>query len=100
LLLVLLQADPQVERILREAQDFPSAVEGMKNRAVARAMVRTMEEAVPGIARALIHERDEIMARALSRERGRIVGVVGLAHLDGIERHWERLTAPQQLNAS
>jgi len=91
------KADPQVERILREAQDFHSAVEGMKNRAVARAMVKTMEEAVPGIANALIHERDEIMARALAQERGRIVGVVGLAHLDGIERHWERLTRLQHL---
>lgn len=61
----MLQADPQVERILREAQDFHSAVEGMKNRAVARAMVKTMEEAVPGIANALIHERDEVITLIL-----------------------------------
>lgn len=54
-----------MERILREAQDFHSAVEGMKNRAVARAMVKTMEEAVPGIANALIHERDEVITLIL-----------------------------------
>ena len=36
-------------------------------------------------------ERDEIMTQALLRLEGRVVGVVGLAHLDGIERRWEQL---------
>ena len=31
------------------------------------------------------------MVEALSRLEGRVVGVVGLAHLDGIERRWEQL---------
>ena len=34
-------------------------------------------------------ERDEIMTQSLLRLEGRVVGVVGLAHLDGIERRWE-----------
>lgn len=38
-------------------------------------------------------ERDEIMTQALLRLEGRVVGVVGLAHLDGIERRWEQLQA-------
>ncbi len=38
-------------------------------------------------------ERDEIMTDALLRLEGRVVGVVGLAHLDGIERRWEQLQA-------
>jgi hypothetical protein len=34
-------------------------------------------------------ERDEVMVQSLSQLQGRVVGVVGLAHLDGIERRWE-----------
>lgn len=33
------------------------------------------------------------MTEALLRLEGRVVGVVGLAHLDGIERRWEQLQA-------
>lgn len=36
-------------------------------------------------------ERDAHMVRELSRLEGRVVGVVGLAHLDGMERRWEEL---------
>ena len=39
----------------------------------------------------MIDERDEHMVHSLSKLRGRVVGVVGLAHLDGIERRWEQL---------
>jgi hypothetical protein len=31
------------------------------------------------------------MVQSLSGLQGRVVGVVGLAHLDGIERRWEEL---------
>lgn len=31
------------------------------------------------------------MTRELLRLEGRVVGVVGLAHLDGIERRWDQL---------
>lgn len=40
-------------------------------------------------------ERDEIMTRALLRLEGRAVGVVGLAHMDGIERRWEEAMGRQ-----
>lgn len=36
-------------------------------------------------------ERDQHMVESLSRLEGRVVAVVGLAHLDGIERRWEAL---------
>jgi hypothetical protein len=36
-------------------------------------------------------ERDEVMVQSLSQLQGRVVGVVGLAHLDGIQRRWEEL---------
>lgn len=48
---------------------------------------------LPTAALANADERDEIMTQALLRLEGRVVGVVGLAHLDGIERRWEQLQA-------
>ena len=37
----------------------------------------------------LVHERDAYMVEKLYQLEGRVVGVVGLGHLDGIERLWE-----------
>uniref|UniRef100_A0A061QT92 TraB family protein n=1 Tax=Tetraselmis sp. GSL018 TaxID=582737 RepID=A0A061QT92_9CHLO len=88
---------PEEQRATMEAASLKDAVEGMKNRAVVREMVRRVEKAAPGLAQALIHERDEIMARALAKETGRVVAVVGLGHLDGIERRWEELVSPARI---
>ena len=52
--------------------------------------MQTLHALAPSIANALVDERDRIMVdnlTRLSRVPGRnIVAVVGLAHLDGIER--------------
>ncbi|KAL4549534.1 hypothetical protein Ndes2526B_g04543 [Nannochloris sp. 'desiccata'] len=66
-------------------------VEAMKTRAMARQMSTWMREMNPALATALIDERDEFMVQKLRGLQGRVVGVVGLAHLDGIERRWEAL---------
>lgn len=66
-------------------------VEAMKTRAMARKMSSWMREMNPALATALIDERDEFMVEKLRGLQGRVVGVVGLAHLDGIERKWEAL---------
>jgi pheromone shutdown protein TraB len=66
-------------------------VEAMKTRAMARQMSSWMRELNPALATALIDERDEYMVQQLRGLKGRVVGVVGLAHLDGIERRWESL---------
>lgn len=52
-----------------------------------------MARKAPGIARAMVDERDEVMFEALWQARAPVVvGVVGLGHLDGIEHLWnERL---------
>ncbi|KAI7840858.1 hypothetical protein COHA_005450 [Chlorella ohadii] len=68
-------------------------VEGMKSRRLVRDMCEYLRAINPGLAKALVDERDEIMTDALLRLEGRVVGVVGLAHLDGIERRWEQLQA-------
>lgn len=58
-----------------------------------RQVRRGIEKLFPPVATALIHERDLFMINSLRRmPEKRIVGVVGLAHLDGIEEHWARLS--------
>ncbi len=66
-------------------------VEAMKTRAMARQMSQFLRQMNPELAKALIDERDEFMVQQLRGLKGRVVGVVGLAHLDGIERRWEAM---------
>lgn len=49
----------------------------------------------PKMAYALIDSRDEWMVRVLRDLEGPVVGVVGLGHLDGIERIWKQLDDQQ-----
>ena len=45
---------------------------------------------MPKVSRVFVDERDEIMVDALLRHGDeRVVAVVGMAHMDGIERRWE-----------
>lgn len=71
-----------------EIVGFEAQVEAMKTREMARQMSAFLRQINPAFARALIDERDEIMTSNLRKLSGRIVGIVGLAHLDGIERLW------------
>lgn len=51
-----------------------------------------MESVLPAVVTPLLHERDAFMIDSLRRiDEKRVVGIVGLAHLDGIEAHWSRL---------
>jgi len=68
-----------------------SQVEFMKRRSIARDLANFLRQINPQVAAALIDERDEVMVQNLRRLKGRVVGVVGLAHLDGIEKRWEAL---------
>jgi pheromone shutdown protein TraB len=72
-----------------------TAVEKLKNRRRVRKVTAILDRNCPEVSRALLHERDLYMINAL-HHMGRngaqkVVGVVGLAHLDGIEKHWTRL---------
>ncbi len=76
-------------------------VESLKQRSSIRQLAAAVKEELPLVYDALIGERDEFMARALAEKstapspeptlsdsRGnviRIVGVVGMMHMDGIE---------------
>lgn len=37
----------------------------------------------------MVHERDQLMVKRLLECEGTVVGVVGMAHMDGIERLWK-----------
>mmetsp|Transcript_52654 Transcript_52654/g.157734 ORF Transcript_52654/g.157734 Transcript_52654/m.157734 type:complete len:87 (-) Transcript_52654:75-335(-) len=70
-------------------------VEALKTREHARLMTTWMGEALPDVAEVMIRRRDVIMANCL-RERcgdGQVVAVVGMAHVDGIEREWGKATS-------
>ncbi|KAI3429803.1 hypothetical protein D9Q98_010116 [Chlorella vulgaris] len=83
--------DSLTELFTGSGGNLESQVESMKTRKAVRDMGRYMRQVNPAMATALIDERDAHMVRELSRLEGRVVGVVGLAHLDGMERRWEEL---------
>ncbi|CAD7698988.1 unnamed protein product [Ostreobium quekettii] len=80
---------PEMRELFENMKNIESVVEGMKRRVVVRAMQRWMAEMHPKLAQVLIHERDKYMVEQLRKLEGRVVAVVGLGHLDGIERLWE-----------
>eukprot|EP01018_Ginkgo_biloba_P008173 Gb_02699 [translate_table: standard] len=41
--------------------------------------------------RVLIEHRDQVMFKRLRSCEGKVVGVVGMGHMDGIERMWKNM---------
>jgi len=94
--------DPQLMNELNEilgpiqqsndiAQKVRESVEAMKYRPLVRKITKFSEAAVPQIAQVILHERDEHMVMGLRNLKGKkVVAIVGLAHMDGIERHWAK----------
>lgn len=89
---------PELEQIFQNAFNSDSGtlgqkVETIKNREHARLMTGWMKQAMPDIADIMLHKRDHVMASNLRKHcgKGKVVAVVGLAHVDGIEREWEAL---------
>lgn len=80
-------APPELAEIFRLPAE--EAMERLKNREMVRTMVAYSRRLHPAAVAALLDERDEVLCAALRRCAGpRVVAVVGLAHLDGIERRW------------
>lgn len=85
-----IQMDEKTSDIL-DSKDFSSlaaSVEALKTRKAAQAMTAALRQFNPKLAKALIDDRDKYMVKRLRKLEGRVVGVVGLGHLDGIEREW------------
>ncbi|KAK9806536.1 hypothetical protein WJX73_008475 [Symbiochloris irregularis] len=63
-------------------------VEAMKTRIAVRKTLEAVRRLNPKLVEALVDERDQIMVDCLGKLEGTVVGVVGLGHLDGMERLW------------
>jgi len=88
------QVPPELAAALSGKLSAEEAVEALKDRETVRALVAYTRDAQPAATRVLLDERDDILARALRSAGGsRVVGVVGLAHVDGIEQRWGAMDA-------
>lgn len=52
-------------------------------------IIKFGEKYFPGLVKSLVEERNEFMVKKLRRMRGKIVGVVGALHLDGMHKLWK-----------
>ena len=90
-----------------DKDDFNGFVETMKARENVRKIMSALRSTAPEIYEAMVAERDEYMGRGLDelgsnlpgRSSGRTVAVVGMAHVDGIERYlasrgWTEMSYP------
>lgn len=91
---------PELARVVGADVSVEEAIERLKNRATVRAMAAYTRQLHPQATRVLLDERDVILADSLYRQRGRVVGVVGLAHVDGIEQRWQQLNSSSSLAGS
>lgn len=93
-ILKILQPQPvpeELKQLLGGSKDLKMAVERIKNRKAVRLMAEGMRKQLPHVVRIMLDERDEYMTKVLHDLPGRVVAVVGLAHLDGIEKNWRCL---------
>ncbi|CAB9514840.1 hydrolase, family 31 [Seminavis robusta] len=103
LLMKLLSApptSPQLQALMMDIaqgglEGLGDATERLKTREHARMISSYMDTTAPEVAHALIHRRDMAMAQNLRKHcgQGKVVAVVGLAHVDGIEKEWEKLSS-------
>ena len=88
--------DPELAALFRDAdwRDPARAVEALKTRKATAAMAAAMRAQFPRVARAMLDQRDDVMTERLleaARAEGgenKIVAVVGMAHMDGVEARW------------
>lgn len=64
------------------------AIEKFSERGFARKIMEIMKIECPEIMKVLITHRDQVMFKRLRSCRGKVVGVVGMGHMDGIEKMW------------
>lgn len=84
----------ELEELLGEINLFKlsDSVEKLKNRSHIALFRDHMSSVMPEVMDVMVHRRDVLMAERLLHRcgRGRVVAVVGMAHMDGIEREWQK----------
>ena len=75
-------------------------VESIKTRESAKQMTTYLSQCFPPVYHVMITKRDQHMAKMLRGHcsDGKVVAVVGMAHVDGIEREWEELAKQKRLS--
>lgn len=79
------------------ADQLRDMVEMIKQRDQVRMLMQGVKDDLPLVYDAMIGERDAYMANGIKRGAGKyktIVGVVGMAHMDGIERNLDWKSVP------
>ncbi len=70
--------------------DSVEMVERMKSRKHVRTLMSISRKIMPDFVTVILDERDVILCESIRNAKGkRVVAVVGLAHMEGIERHWK-----------
>ena len=79
--------------LLSGQKDPKQIVEMIKTRERAVQVARYVQQSFPSVYNVMITERDMHMAKMLRQHcsDGKVVAVVGMAHVEGIEREWEEL---------
>ena len=100
---------PEVQRVmesLSSQRSLARTVEEIKDRRAVRPVLAYMEKLGPEMVDAILHSRDNHMHEVLQsrvreacRGKGPCVLVVGLAHMDGIERRWAAQNGPASVVA-
>lgn len=68
-------------------------IEKFKTKESVAQLVSLMRRVLPKVAQVMIDERDVILAESIRKAPGqRIVAVVGMAHMDGIEKNYLKRT--------
>ncbi|DBA73860.1 hypothetical protein WJX79_009281 [Trebouxia sp. C0005] len=93
-----MQLDSEITEALElsDKSGVSASVEALKTKKAAEAMTAALRQFNPKLAKALIDDRDEFMVRSLRKLEGKVVGVVGLGHLAGMQKRWEQLEKQQQ----
>lgn len=81
------------------SKDPQQLVEDIKTRERSKAMTSYLSRCFPSIYHVMITKRDEHMAKQLKEHcsKGKVVAVVGIAHVEGIEREWDALDNIKQI---
>ena len=85
--------------LLSGQSDPQQFVEMIKTRERSQQITRYLQQSFPSVYNVMITKRDVHMARMLRQHcsDGKVVAIVGLAHVEGIEREWEELGKQQRI---
>lgn len=74
------------------AANLATIVEEIKDRSHVEALTTWMNTAVPSVTDVMLHQRDKHMVAKLKSQctKGRVVVVVGMAHVQGMQQEWDR----------